>query len=184
MEKFDVDLTLDDDEEAAGGEDLETALGHVAHYEGYDPGSDQSLSADGQMFGTAAAAGDGAMAGNVSGAGGPYAPGPSQRAGEDGSQGKCRSQLLIGRGTVDRTGHGAPRQQETILSAGQPHAGHSNESGGSSGCGALHTVPGLSEYQTVGLSDCHSPQTIGMPAVFAVFEVTSGASEIGTLVIM
>ena len=65
VEKFDVDLTLDDDEEAAaGGEDLETALGHVAHYEGYDPGSDQSLSADGQLFGAVASAGDGAMAGN------------------------------------------------------------------------------------------------------------------------
>ena len=61
VEKFDVDLTLDDDE-AAGGEELDAALGHVAHY---DPGSDQSLSADGQLFGAVTAAGaDGTLSGN------------------------------------------------------------------------------------------------------------------------
>ena len=52
---------MEDDEGVAGGEDLEAALGHVAHYEGYDAGSDQSLSADGQMF---PAGGDGVVAGN------------------------------------------------------------------------------------------------------------------------
>ncbi|XP_043240060.1 protein tramtrack, beta isoform-like isoform X11 [Amphibalanus amphitrite] len=84
VEKFDVDLTLDDDEDTTGaGDELEAALGNVAQYEGYDPGSDQSLSADGHMFG-AGGSGEGAMGGA---AGGPYTPGTSQRAGEDGSQG-------------------------------------------------------------------------------------------------
>ncbi|XP_043240053.1 protein tramtrack, beta isoform-like isoform X5 [Amphibalanus amphitrite] len=83
VEKFDVDLTLDDDEDTTGaGDELEAALGNVAQYEGYDPGSDQSLSADGHMFG-AGGSGEGAMGGA---AGGPYTPGTSQRAGEDGSQ--------------------------------------------------------------------------------------------------
>ncbi|XP_043244804.1 zinc finger and BTB domain-containing protein 17-like isoform X18 [Amphibalanus amphitrite] len=83
VEKFDVDLTLDDDEDTTGaGDELEAALGNVAQYEGYDPGSDQSLSADGHMFG-AGGSGEGSMGGA---AGGPYTPGTSQRAGEDGSQ--------------------------------------------------------------------------------------------------
>ncbi|XP_043240062.1 broad-complex core protein-like isoform X13 [Amphibalanus amphitrite] len=89
VEKFDVDLTLDDDEDTTGaGDELEAALGNVAQYEGYDPGSDQSLSADGHMFG-AGGSGEGAMGGA---AGGPYTPGTSQRAGEDGSQGR---QILV-----------------------------------------------------------------------------------------
>ncbi|XP_043244788.1 myc-associated zinc finger protein-like isoform X4 [Amphibalanus amphitrite] len=100
VEKFDVDLTLDDDEDTTGaGDELEAALGNVAQYEGYDPGSDQSLSADGHMFG-AGGSGEGSMGGA---AGGPYTPGTSQRAGEDGSQDRPRHICPVcGAGYINR----------------------------------------------------------------------------------
>ena len=66
VEKFDVDLTMEDEEDSRPpADEVDAALGNVAQYEGFDPGSDQSLSADGQLLW--AAGGDGTLPGNGEG---------------------------------------------------------------------------------------------------------------------
>ncbi|KAF0301452.1 Broad-complex core protein isoforms 1/2/3/4/5 [Amphibalanus amphitrite] len=115
VEKFDVDLTLDDDEDTTGaGDELEAALGNVAQYEGYDPGSDQSLSADGHMFG-AGGSGEGSMGGA---AGGPYTPGTSQRAGEDGSQGFSRQSVFCSICGAGYSSHGTLQKHMKMHTGG------------------------------------------------------------------